>query len=189
MRVITEPAIEPVSLEEAKSHLRVDIDDDNDLINSYLLAARQYAETFTRRVFITQTLEIVLDEFPDGKIVLESPPIQSIVAFTYLVSGDDEATDVDADTYRLDTYNGELALAPSESWPADTLETGGAISIQYKAGYGDDAADVPETIRTAINFLVAHWYEHREPVAVGTIAVNIPWTVENLLYAKKVVSA
>ena len=60
------PATEPVSLAEAKLHLRVEtvMTDDDTLIQALITAARQTAESITRRAFITQSWKLVLDQFP-----------------------------------------------------------------------------------------------------------------------------
>ena len=42
-----------------------------------------------------------------------------------------------------------------------------AFEVAFTAGYGDEASDVPAPIRHALKLLVAHWFEHREPVVVG----------------------
>lgn len=62
--LITPPAEEPVTLAEAKAHLRVDIADDDMLISGLIVAARQYAETITRRALVTQSWRLALDRFP-----------------------------------------------------------------------------------------------------------------------------
>jgi hypothetical protein len=48
---------EPISLAEAKKHLRVEFDDDNDLIQGLIVAAREYAEGFLNRVFVAADAE------------------------------------------------------------------------------------------------------------------------------------
>lgn len=62
--ILTQPAVEPVTLAEAKAHLRVDITDDDLLISSMIIAARQAAEAICRRALCTQTIKMVLDQFP-----------------------------------------------------------------------------------------------------------------------------
>jgi uncharacterized phiE125 gp8 family phage protein len=186
MRVIYEPAEEPVTLETAKDYLRVDGTEDDDYITGAITAARRYCETFTGKSFITRTLEVVLTGFPSGGIPLEYPPVQAVQSFTY-VDSDDTEHDVDEDIYRLDTYRGRLVLASGESWPSASLQSGEAVVIRYVAGYGD-AEDVPYELHQAILFLVSHWYDQREPVVVGTIAANVPLTVDHLLWGYKEVA-
>lgn len=63
-RQTTAPSVEPVSLIEAKAHLRVDVTDDDGYISALIVAARQAAETITRRALITQSWAVTLDQFP-----------------------------------------------------------------------------------------------------------------------------
>ncbi len=62
--LVTAPTEEPVSLAEAKLHLRVDYSNDDVLIGALITAARQHAENDTRRALVTQTWRQVLDQFP-----------------------------------------------------------------------------------------------------------------------------
>jgi Phage gp6-like head-tail connector protein len=62
--VVTPPSEEPVSLSEAKLHLRVDASNDDTLIQSLISAVRQHAEAITWRSLCTQTLMLVMDQFP-----------------------------------------------------------------------------------------------------------------------------
>jgi hypothetical protein len=73
------PAVEPLTLEEAKNHLRVDadIDEDDALINNLIAAARQDCEKFQNRAYITQTWELWLDAWPEKDYIeLPLPPLQ-----------------------------------------------------------------------------------------------------------------
>jgi len=79
-----EPSEEPVSIEEAKAHLRVDIEDDDNLILNLITAARKKAETILKRSLITQTLIYYPDDWPDGDYIeLPLPPLQSVSSVTY----------------------------------------------------------------------------------------------------------
>lgn len=64
IQIVATPAAEPVSLIEAKAHLRVDFTDDDLLIGALLTAARQHAETITRRALVTQQWKMTADQFP-----------------------------------------------------------------------------------------------------------------------------
>ena len=64
LRQTTPPAVEPLSLIEAKAHLRLDIPDDDALILGLISAARYAAENLCRRVMVTQSWELTLDGFP-----------------------------------------------------------------------------------------------------------------------------
>ena len=182
LTLITAPAEEPITTAEAKAHLRVDISDDNTLIDSLITSARLYVQTDTRRALVTQTWELVLDEFPsDNFIELPLPPLASVTSIKYTDYEDTETT-FSSDDYYVDTDSvvGKVVLGYNKTWPSDILKTVGAVKIRYVTGYGD-ADDVPAAIKQVILFMVAHWYETREPVVVGTIAANIPITASAIL--------
>ena len=69
--IATAPAAEPISTADAKLHLRVDITDDNDLIDALVKVAREHVEIITRRALITQTWDYYLDDFP-GELYRDS---------------------------------------------------------------------------------------------------------------------
>jgi hypothetical protein len=74
LTVETAPAIEPVTLAEAKQHLRVDIADDDTYIEALIVAARQYAEEYLDRALISQQLAMRMDTFP-YEFELPRPPM------------------------------------------------------------------------------------------------------------------
>lgn len=63
-QLVSQIGVEPLSLDEAKLHLRVDFGDDDTLIMALIVAARQFAETITRRALVQQQWKIVGDRFP-----------------------------------------------------------------------------------------------------------------------------
>lgn len=180
MFVTTPPAEEPITLAEAKLHLRVDHDDDDTLISSLITAARQYVELSTRRALVTQTHQYVLEEFPcDHDIDLARPPIQSVSSIQYV--------DTNGDTQTFSTNNwrfipgepGEIELKYGRVWPV-TQPRGDAVTITYITGYGD-ASDVPELAKAAIKLYLGHLYENREAVVVGAIVAKVPMAVESII--------
>lgn len=68
MRLISlaPPAVEPLTLDEAKLHLRVDFADDDDLIASLIVAARRYLESASKQALISQQWRLMLDSFPSA---------------------------------------------------------------------------------------------------------------------------
>jgi len=178
LRLVTGPAGEPVSLDEAKAHLRVEIGDDDALITRLIAAARAAAEDFTGRAFVTQTWRLTLDRPPlrrspwwDGvregadtlpranAIVLPRPPLQAVVKVeTFDEAGD--ATVWDAANYVVDTEGARLVLRAGAAWPVPQRTSAG-FAVTYTAGYGDQAEDVPSALRQGILAHVAALYEHR----------------------------
>lgn len=144
LQVTTAPAEEPVTLEEIKAHLKVDVDSEDDLLTMYLAAARQLCELEARRAFVTQTLQLKLEGWPWGEeIHLPRPPLQSVTGVVY-VDTDGNSHTMSASEYTVDTASepGRIILAYGAGWPGASLRPGPAITITYVAGYGD-AEDVP----------------------------------------------
>ena len=181
LQLVTPPAEEPVSLIDAKLHLRVDFDEDDTLIASLITAARLAAETKTGRQFTTARWKMVLDSFPGPSlmgvpagqaftlpghaILLLKCPVQAVVAIRYLDMGAVEQT-MPAATYTVDTACEPARITPvfGQIWPI-CLPQIGAVSVNFDAGYGT-AAEVPQGIKSWILLRVGSLYAHREEVAV-----------------------
>lgn len=178
LTLVTAPAVEPVTVAEAKAHLRVDLDDDDVLIGRLIAAARQAGEDFTGRAFLTQTWRLVLDRVPGaalpwwdgrrqgaaiescpGAIPLPRPPLQSVSAVA-LVGEDGGTTEWAAANYFVDVDGGRLVLREGAAWPTPVRSMAG-LSVTFVAGYGDEAPDVPAALRQAVLAHVAALYEHR----------------------------
>ena len=180
IQLVTPPTEEPVSLLEAKLHLRVDFDEDDMLIASLITAARQAAETLTGRQLTTARWRQVLDCFPGPSlmgvsagqaftlpghaIVLAKAPVQSVVSINYLDMGSVNQT-MPASTYTVDAACEPARITPvfGQIWPV-CLPQIGAVSVTFDAGYGT-AAQVPEGIKSWIKLRVGSLYAHREEVA------------------------
>lgn len=178
------PAVEPVSLAEAKAHCRVDISDDDTLIGNYIRAARQYVEEICtpRRALISQTWLWVADEWPaDDTIELGVAPLASVTSVKYTDEDGVEAT-LAAANYLVDTYStpGRLRLKSSASWPNVTLRELNGLIVTFVAGYGASSTYVPETFRQAMLLLIGNWYENRE---VQVVSGAVPKILEFALNA------
>ena len=184
VNVKTKPATGPVTLDEAKLHLRVTCTADDAYITTLIKVARLHAELFQNRSYITQTLELRMDCFPQFLIELPRPPSISVTSIKYIDSNGDTQT-LDASKYTTDfnSYVARIVPAFNETWPT-TRRVIDAVTIEYQAGYGA-ASDVPETIRQAILLLIGVWYENREPITESTV-MEIPFTVSALLNMEKV---
>lgn len=157
LTVITPPEEEPVSVETAKAHLRVDTTADDALIETYLKAARELCEGLARRSFVTQTFRLVLDDFPASSLKLPRPPLQSVDAVTYIDSNGDEH---DWTNFVADARS-EPGKITFSSLPNASLQESGAVAIEFTAGY-ESTADLPNAFVLAILQTVAAWYEGRE---------------------------
>ena len=167
----TQPTEEPIEINEAKQHLRIDGDEDDNLILNLITIARQNAETVTRRAMITQTWAYYLDEWPDVDYI-ELPyaaPLQSITSLKYTDYAE-TVTEVTATDYETDTYRepGRLVLAYGESWPTATLHVTSPIEVIYICGYGTPD-DVPLPIRQGMLMDIADLFENRETIVTGIV--------------------
>lgn len=171
LRIITPPVAEPVSLETAKSHLRVDGTTDDTLIASYLQSAREIGEGLARRAFITQTLQLTLNAWPlvSYPYKLPRPPLQSIESVTYR---DQAGTELPWTDYVADITSEPGAII-FRSIPGVSLLESGGISIEFIAGYADETAHLPNVFVQGILELVAYWYENRGAGALGHIPAEI----------------
>jgi len=194
IKTITAPTAEPITLAEAKLHLKVDIDDDDDLIEGLITSARQYAESVTRRAIASATYELVLDDFPgfsDEEIVLPRPPLESVSSIKYT---DYEGTETEWDSSNYVVYEDEPAViipAYTEYYPDFTPYPKGAVKIRYVAGYKSGATDpnliLPQPIKQAMLLIITDMYENRgQLLDRGHIPKSTPIAVDNLLFSYRV---
>ena len=172
LRISTEPTEEPVTLAEAKLHLRIDEigsssdgHPDDSLVSVMTTAARDWAEHFLRRSLVTKTYELTLDEFAD-EIELPMPPVQSVVSVQYVDEAGDTQT-LSSALYSLDkrTEPGYLLPAAGSFWPK-TADQVNAVTIRYVAGYSGPAEDpqaypLPRSLRAGVLLLLHDLYENR----------------------------
>jgi len=184
VKVSSAPAVEPVSLSDAKAYMKVDYTDDDTMIEDVLIpSARQMVEKNMNRSLITQTLKAYYSTY-DQKVMLPYSPIQSVTTVkridlntitTLTVNNDFYVQGLD-DKYLLMTspYN----LPPGHS-PNDTLK-GSQLEVEYVAGYGAAATDVPGIIREAIFKTIAFNYENRNEDEAG---MELPKSAVRLINA------
>lgn len=162
--LITPPALEPVSLADAKAHLRLDGDDDDAFATAAIVAARVHVEALTRRMLIEQGWRVYLDAWPRKRIVtIPVAPLLAVDAVT-VYDADGNPVTVSSDDYEVDAISVPGRLFVATPAPARVGRAANGIEIDVTAGYGASSIDVPSPLRQAIMMLVAHWYEHRGAV-------------------------
>lgn len=171
---ITGPATSPVTATEAKANGRIDHTEEDTLITSLIAAATAHAEKMTGLAFVSQTWELVLDEFPEGEITVDLGPITSVTSIKYLDADGVEQT-MDAADYVVDTASLSGRISAPDGWPT-AQETLNAVRVRFVTGAG-----APEDVKQAILLLTEHWYENRAAVVTGTISTSLPLTAEALL--------
>lgn len=181
---VTPPAAEPISLSLAKNHLRVDISDDDTLIGLLISAARQVAEAYTQRAFITQTLKALYPVWPDEKtygtedngrdgLWIPSPPCTAVSLVKYYDQDGTEQT-LDTSLYQVDLYSepARIQIAPNQAWPILEAQKINPISVQFVTGYTDATAFQTAHPAIAIGMLklIADAYKFREDNVTASIA-------------------
>lgn len=161
-RLVTPPTVEPVTVAEAKTHVRVDHAASDGEIARMISSAREVCEQWTRRAFLTQTWEISWEygDVPSTVFRLPRRPVQAVSQVaTYDAAGVE--TVWGASNYALDDDTFRVKLA--SAWPSGTREVR-PIVLTYVAGYGDEATDVPDAIRDAVLEVVRAQFERESPV-------------------------
>jgi uncharacterized phiE125 gp8 family phage protein len=159
---ISGPAVEPVSLSDAKAYMRVETTAEDDLIQAMLVAARTHIEAITGKLMITQGWRIILDGWPpSGIIPLPVSPLQAVTSVT-MYDPDGNADELEASTYLVDTSSTPPRLVMRNA-VSSSLRLINGIEIDITAGFGDISLDVPAPLRQAVLQLVAHWYDNRGP--------------------------
>ena len=179
----TPPAAEPVSLAEAKAHLRVTHADDDAYISRLIAAARRAIELASGLRLVSQGWSLFADRWPDTPMLsLQLAPVSSITdIITY--GEDDTAATVDPAHYYLDAVSrpGRAVLRDGRTPPRGGRAVN-AIEVRFTAGFGAAAA-VPEELRQAVLMTVAHWYDHRGDGDGGVL----PLAASELLSSQRIV--
>lgn len=181
-KLIEPPAEEPVSLQETRTHLRLETGED-DYIAGLIVVARRFCEAFQSRAYVTQTWDLFMDAFPAGCIKIPLPPLQSVEFIKYKDSSGDLQT-LNSSEYLMDPYSepGLIFRAYGKSWPATYPEVN-SVQIRFVAGHGD-AADIPPEVKHAILLKIADLYEHRG--GDEGVDKNINEAIESLLWPDRV---
>lgn len=175
------PASEPITLEEAKAHLRIDTADEDALIASLILTSRLHIEAALTIALTTQSWRLVLDRWPkSASVIVPVHPLQS-VAVVRTLAADGTPKVVPPSSYLVDVASTPGRLIRTGTTLPQPGRSSGGIEIEFTAGYGAEPGSVPAPIRQAMLLLVAHWYEHRDPIEIGAPEAAIPHAVSRLL--------
>jgi uncharacterized phiE125 gp8 family phage protein len=158
------PAVEPVSLSEVKLHIRQDdsvgsVEDA--MLTRWIKGARERSEHYTQRAFVTQTWQLTLDAFPSA-IELPWSPVIAVSSVKYLDSAGALQT-LDSADYKVDNLGrqvGYIVPAYTKIWPTTYPEIN-AVIVEWTAGYGPAAADVPECVKDWMLLTIEDRYTHR----------------------------
>lgn len=185
LTLVTAPTQEPITLDEAKSHLHLDADDEDDLVSSLIVVARQWIEGQTRRALYAQTWTLDIDdgwpwiELPSGyrfRIILPLNPLISVSSITYN-DGSSPLSTLASSQYTVVArkYGSFIAPAYGVTWPAVRCVPN-AVSVRFIAGDGDP----PKPLVHAMKLLVSHLFENRDVVSAQDLR-EVPYSIEALV--------
>ena len=177
--LVGEPAVEPVSLADAKAHLRITHDAEDALIAELVTAARSHVEREAGLAMIEQIWRLYLDDWPADRCVrLRRYPVRRIESAT-VFDDDGEAHSLDLGQLRLDTVSRPARLFVSDAVPGGSTPNG--IEIEFVAGLAEAPPEVPDGLVRAIEVLLAQWYEFRGAYTAKDQPVAVPVGFERLI--------
>lgn len=180
------PTIELVDLTFAKTHGKITADDDDQVTDFRLKAAREWIERYTGRAFMAQTWDWTIldgDITHAGPILLPVVPVISVTSVTsYSPAG--APTVMGSASYFLDAASSPARVLLNEgvAWPSG-LRLHNSIVVRYLAGYGPAGTDpeqVPVAIRQAILLLASEWNERIE-ASTDLELFDVPFGVRALI--------
>lgn len=164
------PASEPVTLAEAKAHLRVDVTDEDTLITAMIVAARTAVEHIVGRKLITQSWSVSFDSF-DELVFTDLSPIASVTSVKYTDTAGVEQTLANTEYALLPGTTAELIEAYGKTFP-DTRNEPNAVRVVVVVGYGD-AASVPQAIKQWLLVQIATMFDTRSAYAAAGRDVKV----------------
>ncbi len=179
--LVTPPVAELIDLEQAASHLRLDLEDmdptEQDQLTAWIRAARRHVEQKLSIAIVEQTWRLTLDGFPPGilPILFPRPPLRSVTSVLYTDSDGVEQT-LDPSAYALDIESkpGRIGPVRDTVWP-DAARQVASVRILYVAGLNaedDSLEELVEDLRAAMLLLVGDFYRNREAQSGDTLNEN-----------------
>jgi hypothetical protein len=197
LTLTTQPASEPVTLDEAKAQLRITTDDEDALIAGYIQTAREQAEMFTSRAFLPQTFTMYLDGFPSlhrgfraghgislrgsvdpllgmllssaGEIQIPRGPIISVDSISYIDTTGTQQF-LNSSQYQVDPQSDDDLVRIMPAYGSvwpATRYVPNAVVIQFHAGYVD-VDHLPQSVKLAMKQTIGDWYQNREAIVVDS---------------------
>ncbi len=185
LKVDTAAASPVYTTAQMKTFLKVDVSDDDTLIDNLIEAATESCQIYTNQYFINTVVTQYSDNWKEFYSLYKSPVV-SITHVKYYDSDDAQQT-LASSNYVLDNISKPARIGVSVTGDLPNLSTRiNAVEVKYTVGYGTASTDVPEGIRAAIGLTCANWYENRQSVITGRTATELPLSSQYLLNQYKV---
>lgn len=179
--LIAAPSLEPVTLAEARLHLRIDDANtaEDAMITALIVAARQQAEHELGRKLITQTWDVPYDDFPaSGESIRVAPGLASVLSIVQVAYLDTAAVTrtISSVNYQLDAQTQPGFVFPMDgyAWPSDVADGANAVKVRITCGYGSAASDVPRNVWLWMLMQIGAMYRNREAFSAGAPVAALP---------------
>tara|TARA_R100001086_G_scaffold203202_1_gene119284 strand:- start:165 stop:743 length:579 start_codon:yes stop_codon:yes gene_type:complete len=184
-KVVTPATTNPITLTEAKTHLKVDTTADDTFITNLIKSATSSAQEYTNRFFITTTIQQYGDKWEDISNLFKSPVLS--VSHIKYVDPDGTLQTLSTNVYFVDEVNkpARIGLKPNQSFPT-IIDRLNAVYVEYRVGTAAGPDEVDEGIRQALLLTIGNWYQNRQAVVTGTIATELPMNAKFLLDQYKI---
>jgi uncharacterized phiE125 gp8 family phage protein len=173
------PGAEPLTLAQAKAHLKIDYSDEDALITSLIVTAREHLERATGLALIRRAMRLYLDRWPlTGPIEIAHGPVTAVDAVRIF---DAEGAEGLAD---LTGHVLDGRARPARLWLKRRPETRGAmngVEVDFTAGFGETGADVPDTLKRAMLTHVALMHGFRALISAEMQPAGVPDGYDRLI--------
>jgi uncharacterized phiE125 gp8 family phage protein len=168
----TAPATEPVTLNEAKNHLRIDHTDDDTYVGSLIKVARQHVERITNYVCIASTWHAYSEKWSvNGRLYIMKHPVTAVSKVEYFPSNSNTYIELPGTQYQFERSYPSGVYVKNNPALQDSMN---AIKLTFTAGHANTVGDpVPAEIQQAILILIGHLYENRQEEVTGTIVSRL----------------
>jgi uncharacterized phiE125 gp8 family phage protein len=175
------PTETPVTLAEAKAHLKIEHPNEDALLTDLIARATDTLDGprgTLARCLVAQTWRVACAGPIQGRIALPMAPVLEITAARHWSAAGAEVALDPSDFWLMGDADGAwIEPAMGAPWP-QLAKRADALSFDVTAGFGAPG-DVPPGIRHAILLLVGHWHRNRE--ATGEKIVALTLGVEHLV--------
>ncbi len=193
-QITVPPAVEPVTLEEVMEFTKIDDPSETGLMLAMIKASREAMERYLGRALIKQTVLVQMDQWP-GQVcklpygqLLQSGGTSGVMGINQIRTLD-EAGGIqvyDPVSYYAvsQPFLSQIIIKNGYMYPFNTSRWYKGYEVEYLAGYGTTAANVPEPIKMAIKLWLSYFYEQRvwEPLQIPpeALALVSPYRVIRL---------
>ena len=188
-RVVTTTAAtsDPISLDRVKRSLGLDnVIDFDTTLQELVKSATNAVSNDLGRALVNTTYTLYLQNWPGREIQLPYPPLVAVDSVKYYGDATETLDTFASSSYTVSTAGdpGVVWVNEDKDWPS-LMNRPNPIEIQFQAGYGSNADDVPAAIQAAVTMTAAYFFEQPIPVITGTIATELPLGASRLIDSER----